>query len=543
MSPHLSVWHFLAGLALFVYAMGLLEASLKQLAGRSLKKFLEKQTSSKLKAISGGALVTAVLQSSSIVNLTVLAFVGAGILSMKHALSVMMGANLGTTLSNWIIVFLGFKMNLEYITYPILGMSLFGLFFLKNNFIKGIVHFTIGFSLLFISIEWMKTSAMNLMSLVSFNLLNHYSPYLFIIIGFLLTALIQSSSAMMVITLTAIHIGSIDFIHAAGIVIGSELGTSIKVVFGGLAGSIDKRRVAFGNFYFNLFTLIISAVLLYPLTWLILDVLIISDPLIALVFLQSGINLLAIIIAYPFIGYYADWIQHHFQTDDRDRLTKYLHNVDVEDIDQAISALYKELQHLIHEALRIQRIAFHLEQDERQLSIFTTIHKQGDANYEVQYARLKILHGEVLKYITRLSPLIQDKDANARLVHAIEIARNTLRAAKNIKDIKHNLEELENSTNDVMFERFVILQRAEESFINKYEKIIAMPTAQWPQPIHNIIQQPIQEEYDKMLHESLQSLQRGQISEAEISSLMNLYREIYSAHKAWSNILEEYMSV
>ena len=162
-------------------------------------------------------------------------------------------------------------------------MSLFGLFFLKNNFIKGIVHFTIGFSLLFISIEWMKTSAMNLMSLVSFNLLNHYSPYLFIIIGFLLTALIQSSSAMMVITLTAIHIGSIDFIHAAGIVIGSELGTSIKVVFGGLAGSIDKRRVAFGNFYFNLFTLIISAVLLYPLTWLILDVLIISDPLIALV--------------------------------------------------------------------------------------------------------------------------------------------------------------------------------------------------------------------------------------------------------------------
>ena len=103
----------LAGIALFLLGMRLLEESLQQLTGRAFKLFLKRQTASKPKAILGGAVVTAILQSSSVVNLMVLAFVGANVLQMQNALAVMLGSNLGTTFSSWIIATVGFKLNIE----------------------------------------------------------------------------------------------------------------------------------------------------------------------------------------------------------------------------------------------------------------------------------------------------------------------------------------------------------------------------------------------------------------------------------------------
>ncbi len=111
----------LGGLAIFMFAMSLLEESLRELAGRPFKKFLQNQTSNKIKAIAGGAIVTGVLQSSSVVLLMVLSFVGAGIMSMRNALAVTLGANLGSTLSGWIVATVGFKVSLDAISYPALA--------------------------------------------------------------------------------------------------------------------------------------------------------------------------------------------------------------------------------------------------------------------------------------------------------------------------------------------------------------------------------------------------------------------------------------
>src|SRR5580765_2025640 len=131
MNSLFQIWKLLAGIAIFLLGMRFLEESLRHLAGRPFKLFLRKQTSSKVKAIFGGAIVTGILQSSSVVNLMVLAFVGANVIQMQNALAVILGANLGTTLDSWIVAGIGFKFNIESIAFPIAGVS--GIIFSLSN--------------------------------------------------------------------------------------------------------------------------------------------------------------------------------------------------------------------------------------------------------------------------------------------------------------------------------------------------------------------------------------------------------------------------
>lgn len=529
----LPIWHFAAGIALFVFAMRLLDEAMKQLAGRTFKKFLEKQTSSKLKALFGGAIATAVLQSSSVVNLTVLSFVGAGILSMKHALSVVMGANLGTTLSSWIIAFLGFKVNLEVITYPLLAISLFGLFISYKPLIKHLTAFCIGFSLVFIGVEWMKESALVLVQHIDLSSLNQYSPYFFILLGFAITGIIQSSSAMMAITLTALHSGSIDFIHAAGIVIGSELGTSIKVLLGGLSGNADKKRVAFGNFYFNLFTLLLASAILYPVTRFLLDVLYISDSLLAIVIFQSAINLLAIIIFYPITEWFARQIQAHVKDNEDQIVTRYLQYASVQQPDSAADAVQKELQHMFMLSVRLHQKAFGLQTDERQLSLFESLRTLRADDYEYEYEQFKMLHGELVKFMAELSSASNDTEIQHRVVRAFDTANNLLRAGKNIKDIKHNIDELRSSANDTMYKQYQYLQGMEEEFL----QAISALTEEKNEPADKQ-QEALKNIYNELAQKALHQLREGLIKENEISSLLNIYRELYSSHKAMLLALE-----
>ncbi|MBK8496371.1 MAG: Na/Pi symporter [Chitinophagaceae bacterium] len=123
MNTSFDIWKMLAGIAFFLLALNFMETALKQLAGRKFKLFLKKQTIHSIKAIGGGAIVTALLQSSSLVNLLVLSMVGAGIIQMENALALMLGSNLGTTLSSWLIATLGFNFKIDSIAFPVAGIA------------------------------------------------------------------------------------------------------------------------------------------------------------------------------------------------------------------------------------------------------------------------------------------------------------------------------------------------------------------------------------------------------------------------------------
>ncbi|MGB3155413.1 MAG: Na/Pi symporter, partial [Chitinophagaceae bacterium] len=158
MSPSFDIWKVLAGVAIFLLGVRFLEESLQQLAGRRFKLYLKKQTASKIKAIGGGALVTGVLQSSSVVSLMVLAFVGAGIITMPNALAVILGANLGTTITGWIVALAGFNFNIENMALPVTGIAGLGFaIFNKQSRWYNWSRFLLGFSFLFVGLGYMKT--------------------------------------------------------------------------------------------------------------------------------------------------------------------------------------------------------------------------------------------------------------------------------------------------------------------------------------------------------------------------------------------------
>ena len=153
----IGLFKLLCGIGMFVYAMHLIENAIRDLSGRRFKLFLQRNTGNKFKAILGGAVVTGFLQSSSLVSLMVLSFVGAGILSMKNALAVSLGANLGTTLDSWVVATLGFKVDIDFIAYPAVGIGgLLLTLFKKFRKLKYLSYFLIGFGLLFIGITFMK---------------------------------------------------------------------------------------------------------------------------------------------------------------------------------------------------------------------------------------------------------------------------------------------------------------------------------------------------------------------------------------------------
>jgi phosphate:Na+ symporter len=152
-----SIFKLFAGVGLFLFAMYLLEESLKNLSGRNFKIFIQSTTKNKIGAVAGGAIVTAVLQSSSMVSLMVLAFVGAGVFTMKNALGIIFGANLGTTLDSWLVASLGFKVNIEAIAYPAVCIGgLLIVLFGKRKAFKYTAYFLFGFGLLFIGLSFMR---------------------------------------------------------------------------------------------------------------------------------------------------------------------------------------------------------------------------------------------------------------------------------------------------------------------------------------------------------------------------------------------------
>ena len=224
-------WMLVAGLGLFLYGMSHLEEALKQMEGRSFKLFLQKNTKKKIRAIFSGTVVTALLQSSSIVNLMVLSLVGAGILTMRNAMAVVLGANIGGTFNSWLVALLGFKVELNSITLPLIGLSGIALIiFNKKRQLSRIVLFFMGIGMLFLGLQFMKESMDSLMKSFDFTPYLSYPGIVFLLIGFAITAVVQTSSATVVVVLTALYAHIIPIETAISVILGAELGTTVKLI-------------------------------------------------------------------------------------------------------------------------------------------------------------------------------------------------------------------------------------------------------------------------------------------------------------------------
>lgn len=527
-----------AGIGLFLLGTNFLEESLSKLAGRSFKVYLKTQTNNKFKAVASGAIVTAVLQSSSVVSLMVLAFVGSGVLAMQNALSVILGANIGTTLTSWIVATLGFKVNIESIAYPLVGIFGIAMTLLRPD--QKAFHwskFLFGFGLLFIGLSFMKNGFEEIALGFDFSILSNYPLIVFVLAGFVLTSLIQSSSATVAITLTALNSGAITLLPAMAMVLGSEVGTTVKLLIASVNGIAAKKRVAFGNFIYNTFIIILVLATLKPINSFIINVVNIQDDLLALVVFQSGINVLGVVLFFPFLNWFGRLLNNMFTGNDEG--VKYISSVPASvGGELALDALAKETR-------RFMLLVIDFVSNSFDSNVKSNIDHVGDDFEEKsiteKYAYLKQIHGEMHAYAVKFNKTGLNSEELEFLDRINASIRNSMFAAKSIKDSHFDIDQFKNSSNDVKYQ--IYAHRSDEltKFYERISDLLLKPEGfnafEDMVDIYHTIQKGYTEELNNLYKEGTEF----NLTDVEISTLINFNREVYNSYKAIVWAIKDYL--
>ncbi len=260
---------------MFLYGMNLMSAGLQKVAGDKMRHFLSAMTSNRFKSVTTGLTITSIIQSSSATTVMVVGFVNAGLLALNQAIGVIMGANIGTTVTAWLISLLGFKADISILAVPLMAVG-FLLSIAKSEKRRNISELIIGFSLLFLGLSLMKESVPDLQKtpevlsfITEWTQHGFWSVLIFLLFGTVLTLVLQSSSATMALTLIMMSLGWIPFHMAAAMVLGENIGTTITANIAAAVANANARRAALAHTVFNLFGVVWALVLFKPFTALI----------------------------------------------------------------------------------------------------------------------------------------------------------------------------------------------------------------------------------------------------------------------------------
>lgn len=271
----LQIFTLLGALGMFLYGMNLMSSGLQKAAGEKLRGFLSAMTSNPFKGVMTGLGITTVIQSSSATTVMVVSFVNAGLLTLAQAIGVIMGANIGTTVTAWMVSWLGFKADISLLAVPLM---LFGFLFSnsKKDKRKNIGELIVGFSLLFLGLSLMKDSVPDLREtpqvlefVTSWSARGFSSVLLFLAFGTILTLVLQSSSATMAITLIMLSMGWIPFEMACAMVLGENIGTTITANIAASVGNTQAKRAALSHTIFNVFGVLWALILYKPFLQLV----------------------------------------------------------------------------------------------------------------------------------------------------------------------------------------------------------------------------------------------------------------------------------
>jgi phosphate:Na+ symporter len=537
MSASFDIWKMLAGVAIFLLGIGFIEESLRSLAGRKFKLFLKKQTDNTLKAIGGGAIVTALLQSSSIVNLLTLSMVGAGVLKMKNALAIMLGSNLGTTLFNWVVATVGFSINIENLALPVAGIAGISLtFFNTETRWYQWCKFLVGLSFLFIGLGFIKEGMQEVVSHTDLSQFNDYPVIIFFLVGLSLTAIIQASSATVALTLSALYTNAITLYAATAIVLGAEIGTIVKLFLAAAKGDPVKKRVALGNFLFNTATVVILLFLLRPVNWFITDTLAIHDKLVALVLFQSLVNITSIILFYPLLNVMGRFLEKRFTAEGDE--SAFISKVAVADTGMALEAMEKETRHFIFHVLYFSTEAMGTTSTIPEGLVHKNFRRKTIME---KYEYIKHLHGEIHGFYIRLQNMATAKSETERIEQLIASVRNGMYAAKNIRDALHDVEQLRNSSNDTKYRFYLETRDKLAAFCNEVTELTENSKTGNPSEKITTLYRDIQQGYTKSLEELYKLGMSQHVNEPEISTLINFNREMYTAFKSLVFAVKDYI--
>ena len=280
-------FNILGSLGVFLFGMKIMSEGIQKVAGNRLRQILAYMTQNRFMGVLTGFITTCLVQSSSATTVMVVSFVNAGLLTLVQSIGIIMGANIGTTITAWLIALVGFKFKITSIALPAIGIGL-PLIFSKITKKKNIGEIFVGFGLLFLGLKFLKESIpaidpknppefLNFIESFSFADLGMFSVFIFIFIGVLLTFILQSSSAAMTITITMSFAGWIGYQEAAALVLGENIGTTITAYIASLGANYHAKRTARAHMIFNVFG-VLWMILAFSLFIPMIDYIVPGDP-------------------------------------------------------------------------------------------------------------------------------------------------------------------------------------------------------------------------------------------------------------------------
>lgn len=464
--------NFIFGIGIFLFGMSQLEYGIRKLGDARLRYWLRSSTGSRLGSVSTGIVTTAILQSSSMVSLLVLAFASAGVLPLVNAVGILLGANLGTTMTGWIVAIFGFKLNLEAMALPLLGASGFVLAVTpRESKANYSAYVALGIALLLFGLGVMKTSMETLPDRWDVTLLQGHHAVVYLLFGVVLTILVQSSSAVMMMALAALNAGIIALPEAAALIIGADLGTTSTTALGSMTGSVIKRQLAFAHVMFNVIVDVLAFLFLLPaLPWL-LALLSLQDPLLSLVAFHSTFNLIGLMGFLPVLNLYTRWIEKVFGSD-AFKSANALDRVPATVPDAALVALRDTVKQLMLQAacnalslldLKPKRLKQIEEQRE------SVIGSELPLDFDSGYEELKSMEGSIFSYALQIqSQPLQEHEA-LELERLQLMVRHTVFCNKNLKDIREDLDEMKYSTSASTKELYT---RHQQYHLTVYERLM-----------------------------------------------------------------------
>lgn len=463
----------IGSLALFLYGMKIMSEGLQKFAGDSLRRILTAMTTNRVTGVLTGVLITALIQSSSATTVIVVSFVNAGLLTLTQSIGVIMGANIGTTVTAWLISALGFKVDIAAFALPLLAFAL-PLFFSGKSSRKSIGEFVFGFAFLFMGLQSLKANAPDLGAnpemlafVQNYTDMGFFSIILFLFIGAILTMIVQASAATMAITLIMCANGWIDYHLGVALVLGENIGTTITANLAALTGNTQARRAALAHLVFNVFGVMWVLVLFYPFTnavsWFVTHVMKVSDPAVAVSFKLAAFHT-AFNISNTFIMiWFVSLIEKTVCTlikpkvEDEEYRLRYITGGMLSTAELSILQAHKEISLFAERTARMFNMVkelFYEKNEETFLKTYSRIEK-----YENISDRMEI---EIANYLTEVSEgrlSSESKEEIRIMLRAVseiesiaDSCNNLARSIKRRNEFKSEFTEEQNKHLDHMFE-------------------------------------------------------------------------------------------
>ncbi|WP_297763032.1 Na/Pi cotransporter family protein [uncultured Muriicola sp.] len=469
------ILQLLGALGLFLFGMKVMSDALLLLAGNKMRGILATMTSNRFLGISTGFLITSVIQSSSATTLMVVSFSNASLLTLTESISVIMGANIGTTITAWLITILGFKVSMSAIALPLVGFGFLFMFSKKEN-LKNWGGFIIGFAILFIGLQFLKEAMPNINEnpeILQF--LNRYadmgygSILLFLFIGTILTVVIQSSSATMALTLIMTAEGWIPFELAAAMVLGENIGTTITANLAAIVANFQAKRTARAHLIFNIIGVVWMLILFYPflslISWLTQRLGSESPYLnaaaipVAISLFHTVFNVMNTFLLVWFITPIAkivEWVvPEKLELEREIDEPKYLNEKIAQFPETVIASLLSESKYLFQNAIFeivTHALNIHREDIKSSLKAKKVVKKSMvDMKTDVRalyLSKVKTIYGEIIRYATNAQSTLKLSEIQNNRVLEIKVAnRKMVEVIKDLRELNRNVTMYSSSPN------------------------------------------------------------------------------------------------